>query len=52
LPRRSGPTWENAGQRSVQASLDNCYRDYAVNNAQQFIDLLNSANVPVAKAEG
>ena len=40
------------GQRSVQQSLDNCYRDYAVNNAQQFMDLLNSSDVPVAEPKG
>jgi hypothetical protein len=51
-PRRFGPTCKDAGQRSAESSLDNCYRDYAVNNAQQFIDLLSSANVPVAKAGG
>jgi hypothetical protein len=39
-------------QRSARWRLDNCYSDYAVTNAQQFIDLLNSATVPVAKAGG
>jgi uncharacterized protein YecE (DUF72 family) len=40
------------GAREVHALMNNCYSDYAVTNAQQFTDLLSSANVPVAKAEG
>jgi hypothetical protein len=39
-------------QHSARSRLDNCYRDYAVNNAQQFMDLLNSADVPVAEPKG
>jgi hypothetical protein len=49
---RSPVTCVFAGQRSVQSSVDNCYRDYAVNNAQQFMDLLKSADVPVAEPKG
>ena len=40
------------GAREVHALMNNCYSDYAVTNAQQFTDLLSSADVPVAKAEG
>jgi hypothetical protein len=50
--RRSGSTWENAGQRSVQSSVDNCFRDQAVTNASQLADLLSSADVPVAAPGG
>jgi hypothetical protein len=39
-------------QRSARWLLDNCYSDYAVTNAQQFMDLLSSANVPVAPPGG
>jgi hypothetical protein len=49
---RSGSTWEDAGQRSVQSSVDNCYSDYAVTNAQQLMDLLNAAEVPVVPPQG
>lgn len=48
--RRSGSTWENAGQRSAQSSVDNCFSDNAVRNAGQLLDLLNSADVSVARA--
>ena len=40
------------GAREVHALMNNCYRDYAVNNAQQFMDLLKSADVPVAEPKG
>jgi uncharacterized protein YecE (DUF72 family) len=40
------------GAREVHALMNNCYSDYATTNAQQFADLLSSANVPVAKVEG
>jgi hypothetical protein len=39
-------------QRSPQWRLDNCYSDYAVTNAQQLMDLLSSANVPVVPPQG
>jgi len=32
--------------------MNNCYSDYATTNAQQFMDLLSSADVPVVPAEG
>jgi hypothetical protein len=32
------------GQRSVQSSVDNCFRDQAVTNARQIADLLSSAD--------
>jgi uncharacterized protein YecE (DUF72 family) len=35
------------GAREVHALMNNCYRDYAVNNAQQFMDQLSSEDVPV-----
>jgi hypothetical protein len=50
--RRSRSTWEDAGQRSVQSSLDNCYRDQAVTNAAQLADLLRAADLPVARPDG
>jgi uncharacterized protein YecE (DUF72 family) len=40
------------GAREVHALMNNCYSDYATNNAQQLIDLLNSANVPVVPPQG
>ena len=51
LAKRSAPTCEDAGQHSVQSSVDNCYRDQAVTNAAQLAGLLNSADVPVVAAE-
>ncbi len=36
------------GAREVHVLMNNCYSDYAVTNARQFMDLLNSADVPVA----
>jgi uncharacterized protein YecE (DUF72 family) len=33
--------------RDVHVLMNNCYSDYAVTNAQQFMDVLNSADVPV-----
>jgi hypothetical protein len=50
-PGRSGMTWRNAGQRSAQSSVDNCFRDQAVTNAGQLADLLSSTNVPLVTAE-
>jgi hypothetical protein len=47
LAKRSGLTWENAGQRSAQSRLDNCFRDQAVTNARQLADLLTSADASV-----
>jgi hypothetical protein len=46
------PTCVLPAQHCAQWRLDNCYSDYAVTNAQQFMDLLSSANVPVAPPEG
>jgi uncharacterized protein YecE (DUF72 family) len=40
------------GAREVHVLMNNCYSDYAVTNAQQFMDLLNSADVPVAPPGG
>jgi uncharacterized protein YecE (DUF72 family) len=40
------------GAREVHALMNNCYQDYAVTNAQQFMDLLSSADVPVAPPQG
>jgi uncharacterized protein YecE (DUF72 family) len=36
------------GAREVHSLMNNCYSDYAVTNAQQLIDLLDAAGVPVA----
>jgi hypothetical protein len=44
---RSTLTCVFPGQRSASSRLDNCYSDYATTNAQQFMDLLNSADVNV-----
>jgi uncharacterized protein YecE (DUF72 family) len=33
--------------RDVHVLMNNCYSDYAVTNAQQFMDALNGADVPV-----
>ena len=52
MGERSGLTCVFPAQRSARWGLDNCYRDYAVNNAQQFMDLLKSADVPVAEPKG
>jgi hypothetical protein len=49
---RSRAACEDVGEHSARSSVDNCYRDYAVNNAQQFMDLLKSADVPVAEPKG
>ena len=35
------------GAREVHVLMNNCYSDYAVTNAQQFMDLLSSADAPV-----
>jgi uncharacterized protein YecE (DUF72 family) len=40
------------GAREVHALMNNCYSDYATTNAQQLMDLLNSADVPVVPAQG
>jgi uncharacterized protein YecE (DUF72 family) len=40
------------GAREVHVLMNNCYSDYAVTNARQLMDLLSSANLPVAQAEG
>jgi uncharacterized protein YecE (DUF72 family) len=40
------------GAREVHALMNNCYSDYATTNAQQLIDLLSSANVPVVPPQG
>jgi uncharacterized protein YecE (DUF72 family) len=40
------------GARDVHMLMNCCYSDYAATNAQQFMDLLSSANLPVAQAEG
>jgi uncharacterized protein YecE (DUF72 family) len=40
------------GAREVHVLMNNCYQDYAVTNAQQLMDLLNSANVPVVPPQG
>jgi uncharacterized protein YecE (DUF72 family) len=40
------------GAREVHALMNNCYSDYATTNAQQFMDLLSSADVPVAPPQG
>jgi hypothetical protein len=32
--------------------MNNCYSDYAVTNARQFMDLLSGADLPVAPPEG
>jgi hypothetical protein len=39
-------------QRSARWRLDNCYSDYATTNAQQFMDLLGGADVPVVPPQG
>jgi uncharacterized protein YecE (DUF72 family) len=38
--------------REVHVLMNNCYADHAVTNAQQFMDLLNSADVPVVPPQG
>jgi uncharacterized protein YecE (DUF72 family) len=40
------------GAREVHVLMNNCYSDYAVTNAQQFMDLLSSADVSVAAPTG
>jgi uncharacterized protein YecE (DUF72 family) len=40
------------GAREVHALMNNCYSDYAVTNAKQLMDLLNSADVPVVPPQG
>jgi uncharacterized protein YecE (DUF72 family) len=35
------------GAREVHVLMNNCYQDYATTNAQQFMDLLSSANADV-----
>jgi uncharacterized protein YecE (DUF72 family) len=35
------------GAREVHVLMNNCYSDYAVTNARQFMDLLSSADAPV-----
>jgi uncharacterized protein YecE (DUF72 family) len=40
------------GAREVHALMNNCYSDYATTNAQQLMDLLNSADVPVVPPKG
>jgi uncharacterized protein YecE (DUF72 family) len=37
---------------AVHVLMNNCYQDYAVNNAQQLMDLLNSADVDVVPPQG
>jgi hypothetical protein len=51
-PRRSRSTSGDAGQRSAQSSVDNCYADHAVTNAQQLLDLLNAADVEAVPPQG
>jgi hypothetical protein len=48
LAKRSRSTCGNAGQRSAQSRLDDCYRDQAVTNAAQLAALLSGADAPVA----
>jgi uncharacterized protein YecE (DUF72 family) len=38
------------GAREVHVLMNNCYSDYAVTNARQLMDLLGSADLPVASA--
>jgi uncharacterized protein YecE (DUF72 family) len=38
--------------REVHVLMNNCYQDHAVTNAQQFMDLLSSADVPVVPPQG
>jgi hypothetical protein len=52
LAERSVSTWKNAGQRSVQLSVDNCFRDQAVTNAAQLADLLRGADALVLSPDG
>jgi uncharacterized protein YecE (DUF72 family) len=40
------------GAREVHALMNNCYQDYATTNAQQLMDLLSSADVPVVPSKG
>jgi uncharacterized protein YecE (DUF72 family) len=40
------------GAREVHVLMNNCYSDYAVTNARQFMDLLSSADVPVVPPQG
>jgi uncharacterized protein YecE (DUF72 family) len=40
------------GAREVHVLMNNCYSDYAVTNAQQFMDLLGGADVAVAPPGG
>jgi uncharacterized protein YecE (DUF72 family) len=40
------------GAREVHALMNNCYSDYATTNAQQLMDLLNSADVEVTPPQG
>jgi uncharacterized protein YecE (DUF72 family) len=40
------------GARDVHVLMNNCYSDYAVTNARQLMDLLSSADVPVAAPQG
>jgi uncharacterized protein YecE (DUF72 family) len=40
------------GAREVHALMNNCFSDYATTNAQQLMDLLNSADVPVVPPKG
>jgi uncharacterized protein YecE (DUF72 family) len=40
------------GAREIHALMNNCYSDYATTNAQQLMDLLSSADVPVVAPQG
>jgi hypothetical protein len=39
-------------KRSAWWRAGNCYQDYATTNAQQFMDLLSDADVPVVPPQG
>jgi hypothetical protein len=54
-PRCGGVAWRRGPQvrqERGRAAWINCYSDYAVTNAQQFMDLLSSADVPVVPPQG
>jgi hypothetical protein len=40
------------GARDVHVLMNECYSDYAVTDARQFMDLLSGADVAVAPPEG
>jgi hypothetical protein len=45
-------TFVSPAQHSARSSVDNCFRDQAVTNARQLVDLLSSADMPVVTSSG